>query len=143
MKNVTKQFEFKHLEKVRYSDCDMHQHLNHARYLSFLEQARVEYFRKIGFLTGTDWKAIPFIIVSAHCDYRAPAYLGDEVEVAVGVSSIGNTSFRFDYEIKDLKTKKLLAEAYTVQVMYDYEKMKPIPVSESFKRKIQGLKNSI
>jgi len=137
---MAKQFEFKHFEKVRYSDCDMHQHLNHARYLSFMEQARVEYFKKLDFLPGRDWKSIPFIIVSAHCDYRAPAYLGDEVSIEIGVSTMGNTSFRFDYQLKEVKTGKLLAEGYTIQVMYDYEKMDPMPISTSFKKKIETLK---
>lgn len=134
---MTKQFEFIYRDKVRYCDCDMHQHLNHARYLCFFEQARVEYFAKLGF-GGKDYKSIPFILVSAHCDYRAPAYLNDAIEVRVGLTSIGKSSFRLDYEMKNAETGKLLAEAYTVQVMYDYDKMTTIPFPNSLKKKIQA-----
>lgn len=137
---MPKQFEFIYRDKVRYADCDMHQHMNHAIYFSFFEQARVEYFTKLGVKAGHDYKSIPFILVAAHCDYKAPAYLNDEVVIKMGTTHIGNTSFRIDYVMENTKTGAVLAEAYTVQVMYDYEQMKPIPVSESIKNRIQKLK---
>ncbi|MDO8526240.1 MAG: thioesterase family protein [Deltaproteobacteria bacterium] len=132
--------EFIYRDKVRYSDCDMHQHLNHARYFSFMEQARVEFCKKLGFNQtgkGKDYKSIPFIIVSAHCDYKAPAYLDDELIVRVTTTHIGNTSFRLDYRIEDATTRKLLAEAYTVQLYFDYNKMKPVPIPKVLKAKLQ------
>ncbi|MDP2599566.1 MAG: thioesterase family protein [Deltaproteobacteria bacterium] len=133
---MNKKLKFRCKERVRYSDCDMHQHLNHARYFSFLEQARVDYFKKTGFIKGTGYKAIPFIIAAAHCDYLAPAHLGDIVEIRLGTTHIGNKSFRIDYEMRDLTTKTLLATAYTIQVMFDYDKMRSIPVPKILKRKL-------
>ncbi len=133
---MTKQFEFIYRDRVRYSDCDMHQHMNHAAYFSFFEQARVEYFEKLGMKAGDDFKSIPFIIAAAHCDYKAPAYINDDIAIEMGTTSIGNTSFRIDYEMKNAKTGKLLAQGYTIQVMFDYDKMLSYPVPEALKRKM-------
>ena len=114
----------------------MHQHMNHAAYFSFFEQARVEYFAKLGMKAGHDYKSIPFIIAAAHCDYKAPAHINDEIAIAMGTTSIGNTSFRIDYEMKNAKTGQILAHAYTIQVMFDYDKLKPIPIPEDLKSKM-------
>lgn len=136
MTDKKSKWEFIYRDKVRYSDCDMHQHMNHAAYFSFFEQARVEYFNNLGFKTGTDYKSIPFILAAAHCDYKAPAHIHDEIAIEMGTTSVGNTSFRIDYEMKNAKTGQLLAEGYTVQVMYDYDKMKSIPVPGALKRRL-------
>src|SRR3989338_4171726 len=38
--------------KVRFSDCDMMQHVNNAVYLNYFEEARIHYFRQI---LGIEW----------------------------------------------------------------------------------------
>lgn len=139
---MLQQLEFLYKDKVRYSDCDMHQHLNHAKYFSFFEQARVEYFAALGMKPTSDYRSIPVIIASAHCDYRAPAHLNDDIEVRLGVSHIGTKSFRLDYQMCNAASGELLAEAYTVQVMFDYDKKCSIPISEKIRKKIGELKKT-
>ena len=133
---MTKKFEFIYRDKVRYCDCDMHQHLNHAKYFSFLEQARVEYCAKLGLKPGSDFRSIPFIVAAAHCDYKSPAHLGDEIVIYLSTTHVGTKSFRIDYEMRNGKTNALFAEAYTVQVMFDYEKMVSVPIPETLKKKM-------
>lgn len=126
---------FTYKDMVRYSDCDMHQHLNHAVYFSFFEQARVAFWEKLGMLKSTaDFHSIPLIIAAAHCDYKAPAYLNQEVEIQISVTHIGTKSFRFDYEMKDAQKGALLATGYTIQVMFDYEKGESVAIPENLKQ---------
>ena len=56
-----KKFKFTYKDTVRYSDCDMHSHMNHTRYLTFFEQARIEYFRAMGMNPGPTKESIPFM----------------------------------------------------------------------------------
>jgi len=139
---MTKSFEFIYHDKVRYCDCDMHQHLNHAKYLAFFEQARIEYLGKIGFKPSSDFRSIPFILASVHCEYKAPAHLNDEVIIPTGITKIGTKSIRFEYELRNAKTKELYAEAYTVMVMFDYDKKESIPVSDDLKQRIAKLQEN-
>lgn len=134
------EFEFIYRDQVRYSDCDMHQHMNHAVYFSFFEQARVAYCEQLGFKATADYHSIPFIIVAAHCEYKSPALLNDDLVVHLGTTHIGIKSFRIDYEMSNERTNVLVATAYTVQVMFDYKAMKSIPIPESLKEKIASLK---
>jgi len=128
-----KKFKFTYKDTVRYSDCDMHSHMNHTRYLTFFEQARIEYFRAMGMNPGPTKESIPFIVVHASCDYRAPAYLNDEIEVQLGITKWGKTSFTMECVMIRGTDKALLAEAKTVLVMYDYQKETPVPLPEAFK----------
>lgn len=133
---MTAKPRFIYRDKVRYSDCDMHQHMNHAAYFSFFEQARVEYIAKLGLKPTSDFRSIPFILAGAHCDYKAPAHLNDAIEIHLGTTHIGTKSFRIDYEMYRAKTDELLATGYTVLVMFNYEKMQSIPIPEGLKKKL-------
>ena len=115
----------------------MHQHMNHARYFSFLEQARLEFCEeRLGLKIGSDYKTIPFIIASVHCDYKAPAYLNDQIAITVVPARVGTKSFQLDYELKDENTNEIIANAYTVLVMFDYEKMKSMPIPVAVRKKL-------
>jgi acyl-CoA thioester hydrolase len=103
---------------VRFRDVDLLRHVNNAVYFTYMETARTEYWIS---LFGTDaWKERSFILVRAECDYRKPATLGDEVEVIVRTSRIGDSSFDWDYEIRSAKSGELFASGKTVQVYYNY-----------------------
>ncbi len=118
------EFAFSHVIDVRFRDCDAMGHVNHAVYLTYLEQCRFAFWRHL--THGA--RRINIIIARAECDYRAPAYPGDRLEVHVRVAEIGRSSFVLAYEIVNGKTGQRLAQAKTVQVSYDYAAQKPTPL---------------
>ncbi len=121
-------FPFHHRIEVRFRDCDAMGHVNHAVYLTYLEQARFAFWREMtGAAAGPE---AGIIIARAEIDYRSPAFAGEVVEVALGVDSIGRSSFTLLNAIT-AADKRLLAEARTVLVTYDYTANHSIPVSES------------
>jgi len=120
-------FAFSHRVEVRFRDCDPMGHVNHAVYLTYLEQCRFAYWRR---LTGAQaGPGASIIIARVECDYRAPAFFGEELEVRVNVSDIGRSSFALVYEIVNVASSRRLAEARTVLVAYDYREGKSIPLS--------------
>ena len=78
---------------VRFRDCDAMGHVNHAVYFTYLEQCRLTFWRE---LTGAPSPHTRVIIARAECDYRAPAYFGDELEVRLKVGDIGRSSFTLE-----------------------------------------------
>lgn len=120
-------FAFVHRLVVRFRDCDPMGHVNHAVYLTYLEQCRFAFWRH---LTGEQAGPGAHIIMArAECDYRAPAFVGQELEVRVNVADIGRSSFTLVYEIVNIATSQRLAEARTVLVGYDYAGGKSMPLS--------------
>ncbi|MGE5361540.1 MAG: acyl-CoA thioesterase [Bacteroidales bacterium] len=121
-------FRFRHRLQVRFSDCDPMRHANHAVYLTFCEQARFAYWRRLA--NVADHATRSFIIVRSEVDYRSPALPGEWLDIWLRVDSIGRSSFPMSYEIVSGEDGRLVASARTVQVMFDYGENKPFPVPQ-------------
>ncbi|MCC6904346.1 MAG: acyl-CoA thioesterase, partial [Anaerolineae bacterium] len=91
-------FRFSHPVEVRYADCDMLQHVNNARYFSYMEVARVWYYRSVLDWRG-DARSFATILARAECDFRQPLVLGDTAQVYMRTARIGTKSYDFEYAI--------------------------------------------
>ncbi len=110
---------FEHPIEVRFRDCDPLGHVNNAAYLTYLEQARLFYWRSLWGFGLNEGTASPGVIMArAEIDYRLPARYGQTLLVRIDLAAIGKTSFTYDYEILD-EQRRVVASARTVQVMYD------------------------
>ena len=104
-------------------------HANHAAYFTYMEQCRFALWRQLG--GGTSLPGAATIVVHAECDYRAPAFVHDELELRLRVGEIGRSSFTFLYEIVNAETGQRVAEGKTVNVTFDYASSRSIPIPES------------
>jgi acyl-CoA thioester hydrolase len=106
-------FPFVHRETVRFNDLDGMGHVNNAVYSTYLEQARLAWF-------GTD-EQMPLedvILARTEIDFRSPLSVGEVVEIGVRPSRLGSKSFELEYELRS--DGRLVAEAKSVLVGYDY-----------------------
>lgn len=102
---------------VRWSDLDAFGHVNNARTVTLLEEARVDWlFVAAGEKAGA---RLTEGIVVAHLDidYLRPIPFGLPVDISMGVSALGSASFTVDYQVRagDI----LVATASTVLVPVD------------------------
>ena len=127
---------------VRFSDCDPLGHVNNAVYSTYLEQARIDLWRKqAGYelrraASGKHPRGEGFILARTEIDFRSQAHDGDELEVRLALEAFGRTSAKYRYEIVDVRTGRLVVEAKSVQVWYDYDAGKPVPLNEETKAKL-------
>lgn len=126
-------FGFYHPIEVRYGDLDPQGHVNNARYLTYFEQARVLYFRKLGLWDGRSFDEIGVILADAHVTFKAPALLGQDLRVGVRVSRLGNKSFSMEYSLEDTGTGQELATGSTVLVAFDYLSGQTIPIPPAWR----------
>ena len=54
----------------------------------------------------------------------------------LSLDGFGRTSARYVYEIVDVPSGRVVAEARTVQVWYDYDASRPVPLSDETKDKL-------
>ena len=127
---------FAHRLTVRFRDCDMMGHVNHAVYLTYFEQCRFAWWRHIGGTMG--FPGATTLIVHAECDYRAPAFLNDELEIALSLSAIGRSSVTIAYSVVNVTTGQRLAEGKTVNVTVDPGTGTPIPVPAASRALLVG-----
>lgn len=132
---------FRHRLSVRFRDCDPLGHVNHAVYLTYLEQARFTLWHKqLGFearrLRVQGSPSVGIILARAEIDYRAQARYGDELEVRLSLAAIGRTSFTYTYEIVDVAAERRVAEAKTVLVLFDYDRERPVPIDDELRAQL-------
>ncbi|HEY7284568.1 MAG TPA: thioesterase family protein [Vicinamibacterales bacterium] len=128
---------YRHRLTVRFRDCDSMGHVNHAVYFTYLEQCRLTFWREV---TGSPSPHTRVIIAHAECDYRSPAHFGDELDVALTVATIGNSSFTLAYEVTHATTGSVVATGSTVMVSYDYQAAKSIPLPAETRNLLERLR---
>ena len=122
-------FDFVHREHVRFRDLDAMGHVNNAVFATYVEQARIEYLRRLGVLNGPLYMGM--ILARLELDFLAPGEAEGDVEIGVRPSRAGNKSFALEYELR--QDERLLARATTVLVAYDYEQGQSVPLPEGWR----------
>jgi acyl-CoA thioester hydrolase len=74
-----------------------------------------------------------FILARAEIDFRAQAHDGDELEVRLALTGFGRSTATYEYEVVDLTDHTVVAAAKTVQVWFDYDANKSVPISGELK----------
>ena len=113
------------LERVRFRDCDAMGHVNNAVYSTYLEQAR------IGILGDLE----PFILARVEIDFRAELRSNEDVEIRSRCSRVGTKSFELEHQI--WAGERLVADAKSVLVGYDYGAGTSVPLTANQRRRLQ------
>ncbi len=122
---------------IRFADIDALNHVNHAAVLTYAETIRCDWFQDIAGYPSM--AGLPFILASAHVEYKAPIPKDAALDVAMWVSRFGSKSWDFDYEMRDRKTGTVFATVKTVQVGYDYKEAKTVAPPESLRELLETL----
>jgi acyl-CoA thioester hydrolase len=125
-------FDFVHPETVRFRDVDAMGHVNNAVFLTYMESARVAFLLDLGAATGL--QDLPIIVARVEIDFRAPVRFGDELEVGVRASRFGAKSFDLDYELR--AGDRVVAEAKSVCVAYDYAERQTVPIPDAWRERL-------
>lgn len=114
---------------VRSYELDLYQHVNHAVYALWLEDARNRFLESKGrsYLDYPERLGVWIVVVSSHLDYRASARGGDTVRVRTTLERIGEKSVTFAQTIDRLPGQDRLVDGRVVMVFTDGESAVPVP----------------
>jgi len=121
---------------VRFSDTDGLGHVNNANYLSYLEISRIDYLRKV--VGRVKIEEFGVIIARIEIDYKSPVLHHETLRVGCRVSEIGGASIKMEYRIEAKADERLVAEAKSVMVTFDYSLGKPVRVSDEWREKMEA-----
>jgi len=122
--------------KVRGYHLDVYQHVNNARYLEFLEDARWEYLEESGDIEFFQSKGFAWVIVNINISYRASATMGQTLSIGTGLSKVGNKSAVFNQVIKDKATGTVVVDADITFVILDQKTGKAMPIEGEIKQRM-------
>lgn len=122
--------------RVYYEDTDGGGVVYHANYLRFLERARTEWLRSLGFAQTELRRAagVLFVVRGMGLQYRQPARFDDALEVHTELIEAGRSLLRFRQTITRDATLLVAAEVEVVCV--DAERFKPVAIPPSIRQKI-------
>jgi acyl-CoA thioester hydrolase len=131
-------FHFCHPIEVRYGDLDPQGHVNNAKYLTYLEQARVVYFQRLGLWQGESFMDIGVILADVQLAFRKPILFRDRIQVGVKTTRLGNKSMTVEQQIEGIETGEIFASATVILVTYDYYQQATIQIPENWRTIIQN-----
>jgi thioesterase-3 len=126
--------------KVRGFHIDIFSHVNNARYLEFMEEARWVVIDKYIDLKRMQAKGIIFVVVNININYRSPASVGDILELYLNLTKISGKSAVFYQEIRLKGTDTVVADAQVTFVFADKNTGKAVKIDDEIKRLIAKIK---
>lgn len=125
--------------RVYYEDTDAGAVVYYANYLKFMERARTEWLRELGYEQDVllqDY-ALVFVVRSVQIDYLQPARFNDALTVTVQVADLTGASITLAQSIYRTPTNETLSQGVVKIVCVNATSFKPIAIPEILKTKIQ------
>jgi acyl-CoA thioester hydrolase len=124
---------FEHQVDVRWRDVDALGHVNHAVFLTYLEEGRDAFF------VQTLASDPIYVVVRLEVDLRAEVRYPDRrVTVRIEVERLGTTSLT-TRETIITPANEVVAEARVVTVRWDSGQRKPVPFSEAERARLEAM----
>lgn len=97
--------------RVYWEDTDAGGVVYYANYLKFLERARSEWLRALGFEQDAlrERDGVVFVVRRVEIDYLAPARFNDALEVTAGLAATGGASLDIEQVIQRGPTRLVAA----------------------------------
>ncbi len=119
--------------KVRGFHLDIYQHVNNARYLEFLEEARWAMLEDRGELQWFHDHGLAFVIVNININYRAAATMGQTLVIDSWFSKVGQRSAVVSQEVHLEGSNTPVADAAITFVCLDQKTGKPAAIEGELK----------
>jgi acyl-CoA thioester hydrolase len=124
--------------RVYFENTDAGGVVYHSEYLKFLERARTEWLRHLGF----DHQALArnhraaFIVTSVVADFLKPARLDEMLAVSVRLESLGKVRCVFAQEVR--RDDEVLVRAKVTVASVAGESFKPAEIPEPLRKKMEA-----
>ncbi|WP_321492640.1 acyl-CoA thioesterase [uncultured Desulfobacter sp.] len=105
--------------KIRGYHTDLYQHVNNARYLEFLEEARWQLLEEYVDLDSFMERGFLFFVVNINISYKSQARVNDVIRIRSGVGKIGNKSAVIRQQIVNQATGRICVDADVTFVVSD------------------------
>ena len=132
-------FDFWTTIYTNWGDMDGLRHINHAKYLTYMETARLDFYGKIGHDLESWDQEHSSILASMEVNYIDQAAHPSTLEIGQRIAKIGTKSYDVLTAIFRKGKGKPILQANFVLVSINYNTGKTIPVPDEFKKYLNPL----
>lgn len=129
--------QHKTLIKVRGYHLDIYQHVNNARYLEFLEEARGGYLEDSGDIEWFAAHGLAWVIVNININYKVAATMGQTLEVFTQFSKVGGKSAVVSQEVRIAGSDLVAADAQVTFVCLDQKTGKAVAIEGELRQRLE------
>lgn len=125
--------------RVYYEDTDAGGVVYHSQYLNFMERARTEWLRALGFEQSTlkDMLNIVFVVHSLDIQFKKPAVFDDHLEVHTQMIASGKGSFTCEQII--YKASQIITQAQVKIACVNTLTFKPTAIPATIKSSMESV----
>lgn len=122
---------------VRWRDLDAFNHVNNSNYLTYLEEARLQWLSHV---PGPwfDERSMP-VLAASEVNYRLPIEWPAQLRVELSCTRLGNSSLTLAHRIVDaVDAERLYSDGQVVLVWMDPADGKPVPLPQAIRDAAQA-----
>lgn len=121
---------FVHRLRVRYNECDSLLIVFNANWYVYFDVAVTEFWRDLigGYTMLSEPYGVDTVVAENGARFRGPARMDDEIDLALRIARIGNSSLRL--EIDATRDGDLLCEGFLEYVFVDRATFAPRPIPD-------------
>lgn len=124
---------------VTWGDMDAHGHVNNVIYFRYMENARVEFYRRIGKYEFEERTGITLVVKSTSCRYIAPLSCPDRISIGARVADINDEQILMQYIIVNAGTNQVAALGEAAIVALKAGDRSRVPFPEELRARILEL----
>ena len=118
---------------VRWRDLDAFNHVNNSNYLTYLEEARLQWLSHVPGPWFDD-HAMP-VMAASQVNYRRPIAWPAQLRVQLFCERVGNSSMIIAHRVIDAEhSDQLYCDGHVVMVWMDPASGKPVPLPQAIRR---------
>lgn len=129
--------DFSHVTRivVRWGDMDTLGHVNNAKFFTYDEQARLEYFQLFDGVVPGMWTQQGLILAKLGCDFLQQLHYPATLDVGLRISRFGRSGMETVGAM--FEGERLVAVTAGVVVWFDYQLQKTAPIPDAVKALIR------
>ncbi|MBQ7714620.1 MAG: acyl-CoA thioesterase [Clostridia bacterium] len=110
----------KYIHKVNYYETDKMGITHHSNHIRWMEEARIDFFEKIGLDYGElERRGVFSPVLAVECEYKAPTTFGDKVAIEICVEEYSGVKLTLKYTMTNEDSGELVLTGRTKHCFVD------------------------
>jgi acyl-CoA thioester hydrolase len=128
---------------VAWGDMDAYRHVNNVVYFRYFENARLEYFRRLGWVEFKLDDPIGPIIAATDARFRKPLTYPDTIMVGARIATLGEDRFVMEHRIVSKGLGAITTDGHAHVVTLDYRTGKKVRLPDDLRQRIESLERPV
>jgi acyl-CoA thioester hydrolase len=128
---------FRYYLRVRYIECDAQKVVFNSRYSEYVDVGMNEFLRAAGVLGDFVTGPLDFQLVKQTVEWQAPARFDQVLELRIGATRLGTTSFTIGTEFRVAGEERVIATVETIYVLVDGKTLTKLPLPDEIRVALQ------